>query len=113
MGWERNYNTFNHAQSMRRNAQGLGVGYQGMAGAGLTDEANDIQNNINAGLAQQAQQGQQDAAREAHERSLQMAEQQRRQYDSETARESQKQKYGVLGGLLGGMGGMRRTVGGR
>lgn len=43
--------------------------------------------------------------REMYERSLQQQEQQRRMYDSETARKSQDQKYGVLGGLLSKMGG--------
>lgn len=42
--------------------------------------------------------------REQFERGLQSQEQQRRQYDSETARHSQQQKYGVLGGLIGKMG---------
>lgn len=36
-----------------------------------------------------------------HEKQLQAQEQQRRQYDSETARMGQEQKYGLLGGLLG------------
>ena len=45
-----------------------------------------------------------------HEKGLQMAEQQRRQYDSETARQMGQQKMGVLSGLLGGMGGMTRRV---
>ncbi len=36
----------------------------------------------------------------AHERNLQAAEQQRRAYDSETARTGQKQKFGVLQSLL-------------
>ena len=39
--------------------------------------------------------------REMFERGLQSQEQQRRAYDSETARQSQQQKYGILGGLLG------------
>jgi hypothetical protein len=42
-------------------------------------------------------------AQSAHERGLQSAEQQRRLYDSQTQRLGQQQKYGVLGGLLGGM----------
>lgn len=51
-------------------------------------------------------------AQEAHERSLQNQEQQRRMYDSESARIGQRQKYGVLGGLLGGggLGGMRSAM---
>lgn len=36
-----------------------------------------------------------------HEKGLQQQEQQRRQYDSETARMGQQQKYGVLSHLLG------------
>lgn len=36
----------------------------------------------------------------AHERNLQAAEQQRRAYDSETAREAQNRKFSVLGDLL-------------
>jgi hypothetical protein len=36
-----------------------------------------------------------------HEKGLQQQEQQRRSYDSETARMGQEQKYGVLGQLLG------------
>lgn len=43
--------------------------------------------------------------REMYERSLQQAEQQRRQYDSETARQSQDRKYGVLSGLISKIGG--------
>lgn len=45
--------------------------------------------------------------REQFERGLLSQEQQRRQYDSETARESAKmqgQKYGILGGLLKNIG---------
>lgn len=37
-----------------------------------------------------------------HEKQLQAQEQQRRQYDSETARMGQDKKYGLLGGLLRG-----------
>jgi hypothetical protein len=37
-----------------------------------------------------------------HEKNLQAQEQQRRQYDSETARMGQDKKYGLLGGLLRG-----------
>ena len=47
---------------------------------------------------------QQEIGRENHERSLQSQEQQRRQYDSASAREGQQQKWGVLGGLLKGLG---------
>jgi len=36
----------------------------------------------------------------AHERNLQAAEQQRRAYDSQTARDAQQRKFGVLGELL-------------
>jgi hypothetical protein len=43
-----------------------------------------------------------DRGREAHERGLQMQEQQRRLFDSETARQLGEKKYGVLSGLLGG-----------
>lgn len=43
-----------------------------------------------------------DYEREMHERGLQKAEQARRQYDSETQRQGQQQKFGVLGGLLRG-----------
>lgn len=102
MGWERNYNTWNHASQMERSAQGFGNGYSGKAAEGLYGEASDIKNNINMGFAQEAQRQAMDAAREQYERSLQMQEQKRRQYDSETARMGQGQKYGVLGGLLGG-----------
>ena len=45
------------------------------------------------------------------ERGILQQEQNRRQFDSETQREGQKMKYGVLGGLLGGS--SRRTFGGR
>jgi len=45
-----------------------------------------------------------------HEKGLQMAEQQRRQFDSETARQMGQQKMGVLSGLLGNMGGTTRRV---
>jgi hypothetical protein len=45
----------------------------------------------------------------AHERNLQASEQARRQYDSETARAGQQQKYGLLSNLLGGN---RMTFGG-
>lgn len=47
---------------------------------------------------------------EEHEKNLQRQEQQRRMYDSETARQSQQQKFGLLGGLLGGS---RIQMGGR
>lgn len=43
-----------------------------------------------------------DYEREMHERGLQNAEQQRRQYDSETQRLDRQQKSGLLGGLLRG-----------
>lgn len=51
-----------------------------------------------------------DGMQQNHERTLQQQEQQRRMYDSETARQSQQQKFGVLGGLLGGN---RISIGGR
>lgn len=38
---------------------------------------------------------------EEHEKQLQAQEQQRRQYDSETSRMGQQQKFNVLGNLLG------------
>lgn len=44
-----------------------------------------------------------------HEKGLQAQEQARRQYDSETARMGQQQKYGLLSNLLGGT---RTTYGG-
>lgn len=59
----------------------------------LANSAGDLQR-INAVYEQQ-----QDANQQAHERNLQMAEQNRRMYDSQT----QRQKYGVLGGLVSGM----------
>lgn len=50
-----------------------------------------------------------DYEREMHERGLQAQEQQRRQYDSETQRQSQERKYSLLSGLrgqaFGGLGG--------
>lgn len=49
---------------------------------------------------------QSDFAREMHERSLQMQEQQRRMYDSQTARQAQDKKFSVLDGLT------RRAFGG-
>ena len=68
--------------------------------------------NQKAAWAQQAAAGQQQQAaswergREMYERGLQGQEQQRRQYDSETARQMGAKKYDVLSGLLGGkMGG--------
>lgn len=48
-----------------------------------------------------------------HERSLQSQEQQRRMYDSQSARMGQQQKYGLLSGLLGGgmgIGGVGRSI---
>lgn len=42
--------------------------------------------------------------REMYERGIQQSEQQRRQYDSETARQSQDRKYGVLSGLISKIG---------
>jgi|688.fasta_scaffold32422_5 hypothetical protein len=39
----------------------------------------------------------------AHERNLQAAEQQRRAYDSQTARDAQQRKFSVLDGLRGAM----------
>lgn len=68
----------------------------------------DGQGDPNEAYARQKEQQQ-----TAHEQGLQMAEQQRRSFDSDTAREAQKEKYGVLRGLLGGgmmgggMGGQR------
>ena len=53
-----------------------------------------------------------DYAREMHERGLQMQEQQRRQYDSETARIGQDKKYSVLSGLMSRMGGGMGSPGG-
>jgi hypothetical protein len=59
--------------------------------------------------AQAAKQQQDDAwerGREMYERGMQTQEQQRRQYDSETARQMSDKKYDVLSGLLNGkMGG--------
>lgn len=52
----------------------------------------------------QAYMGSPEYEREQFERGLQSQEQQRRAYDSETARQGQQQKYGVLGGLIGRMG---------
>lgn len=46
-----------------------------------------------------------DIEREQHERSMQQQEQNRRQYDSDTARMGQEKKYGVLQGLVKNMGG--------
>lgn len=43
-----------------------------------------------------------DYDQQEHEKGLQAQEQQRRQYDSETARMGQEKKYGLLGGLLKG-----------
>lgn len=43
-----------------------------------------------------------DLNRERHEQGLQSSEQNRRQYDSETARMMGMKKVGVLGGLLSG-----------
>jgi len=45
-----------------------------------------------------------------HEKGLQSAEQQRRAYDSETARQLGHEKMGVLSGLISGMGGVQRRV---
>jgi hypothetical protein len=45
-----------------------------------------------------------------HEKGLQAAEQQRRAYDSETARQMGQQKMGVLSGLVSGLGGIQRRV---
>ncbi len=43
-----------------------------------------------------------DYDQQEHEKRLQAQEQQRRQYDSETARQGQEKKYGLLGNLLRG-----------
>lgn len=49
--------------------------------------------------------------REMYERSLQQQEQQRRMYDSQTARQAQERKYGVLAGLVSGMGSGMQPIG--
>lgn len=62
-----------------------------------------------------ANQGNPDHQREQFERGLMQGEQQRRQYDSETARQAaqmQGQKYSVLGGLMGRLGSQLGTLGG-
>jgi|LakMenEpi03Aug12_release.lakeMendotaPanAssembly.Ray.scaffolds.fasta_scaffold789127_2 hypothetical protein len=52
---------------------------------------------------------QQEASRYRDEQSMLQREQQRREFDSQTAREAQQQKSNVLAGLLGGP----RRLGGR
>lgn len=59
-----------------------------------------------AGQMEYAQNRAASQAQNQHEMGLQAAEQQRRMYDSQTARMGQQQKFGLLGGLLRGGGGM-------
>lgn len=66
-------------------------------------------NPVNAQLARtqqmQAYRQSPEHEREMYERGLQQQEMKRREYDSQTARDAQKQKYGVLSGLVQKIGG--------
>jgi len=66
--------------------------------AAMLQNANTNQQGQNAAYAYGRQYDQ-----EEHEKALQQQEQQRRQYDSETTRMGQTQKFNVLGNLLGGV----------
>lgn len=65
-----------------------------------------VNQNVNRYYANLAYKQSPDYEREMFERGLQQQEQSRRQFDSETARQGQERKYGVLSGLLGKSGGM-------
>lgn len=76
----------------------------GMAGYDKGAEMSKAHSQLDAQDAQGEQEEAQNRAmgmyQAAHERNLQAAEQQRRAYDSETARQGQQQKWNVLSGLL-------------
>lgn len=61
-----------------------------------------VQADIDRQDAMRAYRGSVDGDREAYERRMAETEQQRRQFDSETQREGQQMKYGVLSSLLSG-----------
>lgn len=74
-----------------------GMGATGTTGR-LLRSSNDAQREQGENIAFEYQKAHE---RDQHERSLQGQEQQRRAYESETARMGQEQKYNVLGNLLG------------
>lgn len=88
------------------------MSYAGSAGWGNAGNAYEpyqrpmgqAEADLNALRAKSAYYNSVEGDREMYERGLQQSEQQRRQYDSETARQSQDRKYGVLGGLISKMG---------
>lgn len=101
MGWEFPVQSAGEANRLRNVRYGSAGGYAGMAGEAYAHDANDMQQNIaNQQQAIQAQQAN-EGAQQAFERGLQSQEQQRRAYDSNTARMGQQQKFNVLGNLLG------------
>jgi tRNA G37 N-methylase Trm5 len=103
MGWELPYQTLGEANRLQMLAGRFGsAGYAGLAGESLALPARDTVNNINAEIAAHNRREAQDRERENHERGLQMQEQQRRAYDSETQRQLGQQKFSVLGNLLSG-----------
>ena len=72
------------------------------AGAEMGKLRQRVDEQDRAAAAEHARRMQDSFAQSQHERGMMQAEQQRRMYDSETARMGQQQKYSVLGGLLGG-----------
>lgn len=76
----------------------------GMAGYDKGAEMSKAHSYLDAKDAEGEQQAAQNQAmgmyQAAHERNLQAAEQQRRAYDSESARQGQQQKWNVIGNLL-------------
>lgn len=94
---------------------GIGGSYGMKIGAEMSKAHGALDAQDAQGRAEHARMQANEQAQVQHERSLQQAEQQRRMYDSQTARDAQTKKYSVLGGLLGGgmggMGGSRRQFG--
>ena len=89
-----------------------GFSLPGYGQGAYAPQASTFGNDVDLQLAQKRQmqsyRQSPDYEREMHERSLQMQEQQRRKFDSDTARQAQERRYSVLDGLtrraFGGMG---------
>lgn len=104
MGWEWPDQTWGNAERLRKMSSytDLAGGHGGLAGMGSYNHVADTtQQNILAGQRAQAYAARRDEQQAAHEQALQAQEQKRRNYDSETARDMQQRKMGLLSGLLG------------
>jgi hypothetical protein len=84
MAYAGSFSGFNHSVS----APQAGYGY------------NEVSEQLARNKQMQAYKQSPDYEREMYERGLQQQESQRRMYDSQTARQSQERKYGVLDGLM-------------